>query len=589
VETPLELVRDTSGLEVPPPPQGYLIDTGHTAGSIGQRIRSACRVAVLGEAGLGKSTHVAYVLNTMEARNAYGNRRFWADLARVRGGPADESWVYQAVGGRDRAEVAQILGQSHAVLVIDHIEVLWRRDTAATQRLLDWAVELGEMVAVVLVCQGHPEIFDHRFEILTPAPFSGEQAAEVFRRVSETDVADERIGPLLSRVGYLPRAVDLLARSARRGSVDELLTAARLSPAMTRGAGEGRDDNALRAVEIVMQVPSFGHDDRAVLDVLRVITDGADPADLHTLAPSLNTPRQTVARLKELGLAQAHHAGLGIVPIVAVYLDDHQPLPDEHREGIEERFIALAIRRASNPVDRQWLTRNGGNLARAFRHHWPHALDLAVAVYLTGDAQLLSPDAARLLLSSETADWAAELLTVEPDTHAPWAEYQRQAVVRIGLLQAVGDRLGEANTLRGLGQTAWARSHYDQADRYYQQALTTFQAVGDRLGEANTLRGLGETARIRSHYDQADRYYQQALTTYQTIGDRQGEANALSGLAASASDQNHSEQALSFSIEARTIYNQLGLRAPWLDAITINLRADTNEHPTTDTHQPTHE
>jgi tetratricopeptide (TPR) repeat protein len=51
----------------------------------------------------------------------------------------------------------------------------------------------------------------------------------------------------------------------------------------------------------------------------------------------------------------------------------------------------------------------------------------------------------------------------------------------------LGDRLGEANTRKAMGDVQQFRDDRDAALTSYQQALALFQAVGSKLGEANTL------------------------------------------------------------------------------------------------------
>jgi tetratricopeptide (TPR) repeat protein len=93
--------------------------------------------------------------------------------------------------------------------------------------------------------------------------------------------------------------------------------------------------------------------------------------------------------------------------------------------------------------------------------------------------------------------------------------------------QAIGDRLMEANCIRGLAEVHIGLAEYPQARDRYQQALPICQDIGDRLGEANCIRGLGDVHRMHSEYRQARDRYQQALPIYQDIGSRLGEANCI--------------------------------------------------------------
>ncbi|MBC6948664.1 tetratricopeptide repeat protein, partial [candidate division KSB1 bacterium] len=62
----------------------------------------------------------------------------------------------------------------------------------------------------------------------------------------------------------------------------------------------------------------------------------------------------------------------------------------------------------------------------------------------------------------------------------------------LALFKAVGSRLGEANTLKAIGDVHQFKKELDAAIKAYNDALALFKAVGDRLGEANTLKAIGD-------------------------------------------------------------------------------------------------
>ncbi|RMH78397.1 MAG: tetratricopeptide repeat protein, partial [Calditrichaeota bacterium] len=71
------------------------------------------------------------------------------------------------------------------------------------------------------------------------------------------------------------------------------------------------------------------------------------------------------------------------------------------------------------------------------------------------------------------------------------------------------------------------QNQWNQALSSYEAALGLYQQVGDRLGEANTRRAIGDVQRFKDEYDQALSSYEAALGLYQQVGDRLGEANTL--------------------------------------------------------------
>ncbi len=86
------------------------------------------------------------------------------------------------------------------------------------------------------------------------------------------------------------------------------------------------------------------------------------------------------------------------------------------------------------------------------------------------------------------------------------------------------NNLGRA--YQSLGQREQAPNirsdRYDQALKYYDQALVIHQASKDMREEAQTCNNIGEVYAAMKQYDQAEQYYQQSLDLYLDIGDRRG-------------------------------------------------------------------
>jgi tetratricopeptide (TPR) repeat protein/transcriptional regulator with XRE-family HTH domain len=77
-----------------------------------------------------------------------------------------------------------------------------------------------------------------------------------------------------------------------------------------------------------------------------------------------------------------------------------------------------------------------------------------------------------------------------------------------------------------------ARGHWDQSAALNQTALGAARRAGDRLGEADTLTGLGVWQRETGHYPAAAASLAQAPAIYDDLGDGPGQAYALNELGA---------------------------------------------------------
>ena len=86
------------------------------------------------------------------------------------------------------------------------------------------------------------------------------------------------------------------------------------------------------------------------------------------------------------------------------------------------------------------------------------------------------------------------------------------------LYEAVGNRLGQANVLMGLGELERKLGRNDKAREAYAVARTLYEAVGNRLGQANVLMGLGELERKLDRNNQAKKNFDQAAYMYEALG-----------------------------------------------------------------------
>ncbi|MFZ1463735.1 MAG: tetratricopeptide repeat protein [Anaerolineae bacterium] len=120
----------------------------------------------------------------------------------------------------------------------------------------------------------------------------------------------------------------------------------------------------------------------------------------------------------------------------------------------------------------------------------------------------------------------------------------------LDLFRQVGDRLGEANVLRAIGDAQQFRKEIEGALASYRQALDLYRQVGARLGEANTLQVIGNLSRTAQQYEEAKSLYDNSLTLYQAIGERQGEANSYLELARLALVQGNARPAQQYAQQA---------------------------------------
>ncbi len=97
--------------------------------------------------------------------------------------------------------------------------------------------------------------------------------------------------------------------------------------------------------------------------------------------------------------------------------------------------------------------------------------------------------------------------------------------VAYSLYRQVGDRLGEANVRKAMGDVQQFRDDREAALESYEQALGLFRQVGSKLGEANVRKAMGDVQQFRKDMQAALESYEQALGLFRQVGSKLGEAN----------------------------------------------------------------
>ncbi|MFJ8578589.1 BTAD domain-containing putative transcriptional regulator [Micromonospora sp. NPDC093277] len=177
----------------------------------------------------------------------------------------------------------------------------------------------------------------------------------------------------------------------------------------------------------------------------------------------------------------------------------------------------------------------GPGLSVADRWPVPAAAELtkdAVAWFtVERQALLTAVDLAARLGRSELAWEFAHAMLPWCDLGGHTAEWEQTHRAALDVCRRRGDLLGEAVSLRGLGQLHLYRDQYGAAAEAFSRARLAYARLGNTYGEAGALAGLGSVHRLRGDHDAAYDCYRQALASYHAVGDRHGQAYVHGALA----------------------------------------------------------
>jgi tetratricopeptide (TPR) repeat protein len=398
---------------------------------------------------------------------------------------------------------------------------------------------------------------------------------------------DVLLGDLLTRLGAVPGAADLLAGiSVYREPVDEravLFQAGQPDP-----AAEDIPDRAAayERVGAILAAAGIRVDDSLGLAAL--------PAQvLEQLAPYLAEAqrRPTPPYRPRHGLA-AQAAACQAVGLLNLSQDEngdqrffvHRWTAAELAEratGDPAEKLALAHRQAA--AYWQWRVRvwpqdraaDVHDLLEA-RYHLLQASDTEAADQITEQAveQMGNwgawDQAASLIhdtltwvptASPRKAVWVHQL-GILAQWRGDYEEAARQYQRSLDIDERLGDQAGMASSYGQLGRLAQDRGDYEEAARQYQRALDIFERLGDQNRMAGSYHNLGILAQGRGNYEEAARQYQRALDIFERLGDQAHMAGSYHNLGVLAQDRGNYEEAARQYQRALDIFERLGNQAP---------------------------
>jgi tetratricopeptide (TPR) repeat protein/DNA-binding XRE family transcriptional regulator len=120
------------------------------------------------------------------------------------------------------------------------------------------------------------------------------------------------------------------------------------------------------------------------------------------------------------------------------------------------------------------------------------------------------------------------------------------------------DALGQAMSLRALGNACANTGDYDQARADLERCLPLYQRLGNRTGQALAHQGLSRLAELQGRPADALGHAEQALRLYQATGDQPGQARVLNGVAWCHALLGHYQRARGFSEQSLALIAELG-------------------------------
>ncbi len=538
--------------------------------------------AVLGPAGIGKSTVCLQALHDPRVAGRFGTRRHFARLD----GAATAKDMLKGVAAVlgipvDQASLGNVIGRLAEVptaLALDNLETPWQAETYEVEALLaQLAAAPGSSLTVTLRRGNQPGGVAWR-EPIEVKPLGREDARRVFLAVAgDKHAANAQLGELLTVLDGVPLAIELLAYTAQAEPDLEGLWQrwqTERTAMLKRGTGDHRLLNLAVSLELSIAGPGMTDPARRLLTLLGLLPDGIARGDLETLLPGFGNA--AAATLRQVALAFDEARRLRTLAPIREHLATHHPPvaedlargidhyaglardlgPKSGKEGGADAVAGLAAETAN--IEQMLLAglnspepRSAVGAASAFAE-FQRFSGLGTTQPLDAAIEASKPidDA----LAANALFWRGVLALARSDHDGARERYEEA----LPLYRRVGAVLGEANCIQSLGDLALARSDHDGARERYEAALPLYRRVGDVLGEANCIKSLGNIALARSDHDGARERYEAALGLYRRVGAVLGEANCINSLGNIALARSDHDGARERYEEALPLYRRVG-------------------------------
>jgi tetratricopeptide (TPR) repeat protein len=133
----------------------------------------------------------------------------------------------------------------------------------------------------------------------------------------------------------------------------------------------------------------------------------------------------------------------------------------------------------------------------------------------------------------------------------------------------IGDRLGEANCIKALGDVHYSLDEYGAARERYEEARPIYRDIGARLGEINCYFGLADLDRHGERWEAAEEKYREALSYYEETGMAFNAALALQRLGYTAEGAGEHLQARDYYQAALELFERIG--SPQAESVRADL------------------
>ncbi len=480
-------------------------------------------VTITGAGGIGKTAVAREVARWFHSRGHFPDGVISIDLRQAE--TIEE--IIAMLGASLEAEFSDIedvvryLRERQCLLLFDNAEEALWREQETVQGLINEILEHTPKIKLLITSQREVGGNLHEPELVYRLrTIEANYAAMLFvvaakRRISIEEMRSEAFDTLLNELGGHPLSIVLMARQLGPGTeIKDILERI-----------EKQKSKAIEIRSITDRDPEHGESLVASLSAAyrNLSEEGKRAFGALTMMPAGSqdfTIRQVLGDGGWESALEINDASLAeiivsrrVILIPPVRLFAASVLTDELKEELGPKIL-----RAMAGYAGQFYQQMGTPDARQYRAYFA----LEQANFLAATQLPCSPpetDKENSLLGVlATFLLPLYLLT---DRHK---DARRTGERLVADLQRLGDKLGQANTLKALGDLAVRTDDLKDAKDKYDKALEIFEQIDAKLGQANTLRSMSQLSALESELDGADSRLNEASKIYAEINELEGKS-----------------------------------------------------------------
>jgi tetratricopeptide (TPR) repeat protein len=486
-------------------------------------------VTITGTGGIGKTVVAREVARWFHSRGHFPDGVISIDLRHAE--TIEEITAILGVSLEaefsDMEDAVRYLRERQCLLLLDNAEdALWRKQ-ATLQSLVNAILEHAPKVKLLITSQREVGGNLHEPELVYRLrTIEANHAAMLFvaaakRRISVEEVRSKALYSLLNELGGHPLSIVLMARQLGPGTeIVDLLQRIQKQKSKAIEVRSITDRDPEHGESLVASLSAAYHnlsvEGKRAFAALTMMPAGSQDFTMQQVLGDGGW--EFALEINDASLAEiTAYRRVVLIPPVRLFADS--VLTDELKEELGPKIV-----RAMAGYANQFYHQMGSPDAREYRRYF--ALE---------EANFLA--ATQLPCSQPENDRESSLLGILAASLLPLyglTDRQKEAGQTgerlMAALQRLGDKLGQANTLRALGELAMRTDDLKDAKDKYVKALEIYEQIDAKLGEANTLQALGDLAVRTDDLKDAKDKYVKALEIYEQIDEKLGEANTLRAL-----------------------------------------------------------